>query len=305
MIRIKTSPAEDFRAKHIWRKIINNHTIYTCKHGKIAHYNDDDTIGRSLQLYGEWGEQEIYLISKHVNSNDTVLDIGANVGSHSLAFSSMVGDKGQVIAVDAQHQIFNLLCLNVILNNLNNVLCLNALMCSELSIESIPHNYEIRKTNYGAVSFVNRRTEPSTVSLPILGLTVDSLKLKRCNLIKIDVEAMEYDVLSGAYKTLVELKPYIYFEQTSSKNFEDIFKFLSAIGYTMYWHISNPFNQHNFNKLQVNIFGGACEVNIFCVPDGKKINSEISVNLVEIIEPIYNPPFPADSIDGWTTTENI
>jgi FkbM family methyltransferase len=273
--------------------------IYKCKHGQIAHYTSDDTIGRSLAKYGEWAEEEIYLISRYLKTGDTVLDIGANIGSHSLAFSKIIGENGFVIAIDAQYQIFKILCMNVLINELENILCLNALASDELTIEFTPYKKLKEKSNYGATSYLQRSTKLRDMKAPILGMTIDSLKLSYCNLIKIDVEGMELSVLRGSYDTLIKFKPYVYFEQTSSNGLKDIFSYLKDIGYTMYWHVANPYNSNNFNNEKLNIFGGTCEVNIFAIPKDKNLSGDKFASLVEIVEPIYNPPHPVDAISGW------
>jgi FkbM family methyltransferase len=46
-------------------------------------------------------------------------------------------------------------------------------------------------------------------------ITIDSLGLDGCDLIKIDVEGFEYAVILGALKTIIKYKPVIYYEKNS------------------------------------------------------------------------------------------
>ena len=50
------------------------------------------------------------------------LDIGANIGIHSVVLSSEVGE-GRVYSFEAQRVVFNMLVGNIALNSLENVFC--------------------------------------------------------------------------------------------------------------------------------------------------------------------------------------
>ena len=60
------------------------------RYGNMIIFSDDPTIGRSLELYGEYCYPEIELILNFVNPNSLVLDVGANIGSHSIAIAPYV-----------------------------------------------------------------------------------------------------------------------------------------------------------------------------------------------------------------------
>ena len=65
--------------------------VKRAKHGVFMYNRNDLFIGRSLDLYGEWCEYEILLLRNYIRESDVVLDIGANIGTHSVAFAAMVG----------------------------------------------------------------------------------------------------------------------------------------------------------------------------------------------------------------------
>ncbi|TFG83046.1 MAG: FkbM family methyltransferase, partial [Chromatiales bacterium] len=58
------------------------------------------------------------------NKNDT--DIGANIGTHTLALARLVGQQGLVFAFEPQRIVFQTLCANMALNSLDNVHCINS-----------------------------------------------------------------------------------------------------------------------------------------------------------------------------------
>lgn len=75
------------------------------RYGVILHYANDGVIGAALDIYGEWAEAEVSIFKKLLNRGHRVLDLGANVGAHSLVLSRIVGEEGAVYAIEAQPSI--------------------------------------------------------------------------------------------------------------------------------------------------------------------------------------------------------
>jgi len=61
---------------------------------------DDGVIGPCLLSYGEWSEGENIIMSQFIEEGDTVIDIGANIGTTVLSLSKKVGEKGKVLAFE-------------------------------------------------------------------------------------------------------------------------------------------------------------------------------------------------------------
>lgn len=286
---------------------------YQVRHGYLYHFDKDNTIGASLAHYGEWAEAEIYLLSKILQKGDVVLDIGANVGTHALGFARLVTLEGRVIAFDAQQNIFQILSTNMIVNQMYNVQCLNVMMGAEIGIRHIPASSITDATNFGAMSFLEYKNSNSQALnpininrlLPITMITVDSLSLERCALIKVDVEGMELDVFQGAVKTIERCRPTIYFEQTGEKNLAEILTFFRDCEYGLFWHVSNPFNAANFNNNPNNIFGGTCETNIIALPKERiEQATKLGVEADPLMEPVFTPPIPSLAIQGWNLPQD-
>ena len=51
----------------------------------------------------------------------TAVEVGANIGSHTVAIAHMVGPQGRVLAFEPQRAIFQVLCANIALNALEQV----------------------------------------------------------------------------------------------------------------------------------------------------------------------------------------
>ena len=93
--------------RHYPDKILQNSYIAVkrCKHGYLMYNTNDMYIGRSLDVYGEWCETELDLLSDYIKPGDTILDVGANIGTHSLFFANSVGEKGNDFHFGPQQQI--------------------------------------------------------------------------------------------------------------------------------------------------------------------------------------------------------
>jgi hypothetical protein len=96
-------------------------------------------------------------------------------------------------------------------------------------------------------------------------MTLDSLQLPSCRLIKIDVEGMELNVLQGAVELIDKYKPCLYVENDRAQNAPALTKFIDSLGYQMYWHMPPIYSTQNFFQNPHNAFGGTVSGNLICV----------------------------------------
>jgi predicted O-methyltransferase YrrM len=92
-----------------------------CRYGKMYFFAADQIIGASMTEYGEWAQEEIDLLVSLMERDSIVVDVGAFVGTHTLAFARRVNSGGQVYAFEPQPDHFRLLQRNVTENGLTNV----------------------------------------------------------------------------------------------------------------------------------------------------------------------------------------
>ena len=97
-------------------------------------------------------------------------------------------------------------------------------------------------------------------------VTLDSLALPRLRLMKVDVEGMEADVLTGARATIERLKPAVYVENDRAEHSRRLISLLFDIGYRLWWHITPLFNPNNFFRHQQDIFGNVVSFNMIGFP---------------------------------------
>src|ERR1700704_2394713 len=97
--------------------------ISMCRTGPMLYNKNDAYIGGSLRKYGEfcWLEFEDVL-NKVVRPGELVVDAGANIGTHPVEFSRLVGPEGAVFAFEPQRLVFQALCANIAINQCVNVM---------------------------------------------------------------------------------------------------------------------------------------------------------------------------------------
>jgi len=259
------------------------------KHGSFFVLKSDTYVGRSLVEYGEWTEGEIDLILQILRPGDHVLDVGANIGSHSIPMAKRVAPNGLVHSFEPQPTLFQLLAANVVTNGLENVRLFNAAVGEKSGAIPMPDIDYGKQSNFGSVS-VERLTEAvnksqSTQShreMPVV--TVDGVfKRRQLRLMKIDVEGMEAAVLKGAEGTISRCRPVLYVENEFADRSPELLSILQEFGYDCYWHIAACFRPGNFRNRSDDIFGNIACINVLGLPreTGQNVKGLAKITNVE------------------------
>jgi FkbM family methyltransferase len=218
---------------------------------------NDLYIGRSLELYGEWSEGEIALFQHLLRAGDIVVEVGANIGTHTIFFARTVGAAGRVLAFEPQRIVFQTLCGNLALNSLTNVHCYAVALGESAGFAQIPVLDHRQPLNFGGVSLSS-----AAIGEQIQVATLDSFALPQCRLLKIDVEGMELAVLKGAVETIRRCQPILYLENDRQERSRDLIHYIQSLGYDLFWHRPTLFNANNFYQNPHNAFGNTISVNM-------------------------------------------
>ncbi|MFE5729290.1 FkbM family methyltransferase [Streptomyces sp. NPDC056528] len=166
-----------------------------------------DLIQRYLYLFGIWEPHMTRWLRQRLRPGDTYVDVGANIGYYSLLAAQLVGDEGQVVAVEASPAFQQRLLRNVALNEYRNVRAVNGAVSD---VEETLKFVLASSANMGANSIVpyegpaESTFEIEARPLPDL-LTAD--EIARARVIKIDVEGAEGSVVRGMARMLPRLRP--------------------------------------------------------------------------------------------------
>ncbi len=237
------------------------------RNGYCLYNKNDIYIGKSLKYYGEFSQLEAEVFKQICKSNDTVIEVGANIGTHTQIFSKLVGNKGVVLAYEPQRIVFQTLCANMALNSITNVYTFQEALGNEEKYIKVPDLNFKKQNNFGGVSL-----EKQLNGTPVKQSKLDNLvnKINRLRFIKIDVEGMEIDVLKGAKNLISKFKPMIYVENDRQEKSKELIELIQSYGYELYWHLPPLFNPNNFKKNKKNIFGNIVSVNMLCVHNDNK-----------------------------------
>ncbi|AOJ36290.1 FkbM family methyltransferase [Burkholderia metallica] len=236
-----------------------------CRHGKMLFNSNDEFVGRSLSLYGEWSEPEAFLFMQMVRQGDTVVEAGANIGSHTVMLSKTVGDNGTVFAFEPQRHTFQLLNANLALNERLNVRAFQYAVGDVDETVEFPIVDPRLPNNFGGSSLLMSHAVAEQVPLR----TIDSLRLPRLDFLKADVEGFEIQTIRGAQDSIRTLRPIVYLEYLnhytgdSSKSFLEYF---APLGYRVWYFITPVYNRLNFRGNPENVFDGIWSFDLVCVP---------------------------------------
>lgn len=266
---------------------LEDHVMATpCRQGVIHHFDFDGPVGTALSVYGEWAQAELDALAPYVPAGGHVLDIGANVGTHAVAFARMVGARGRVTALEPQAEIFALLRRTVAVNGLDGVITpLRAGAAGQAGVGRIARIAAPEGQNLRAVRLRNATAGTAGDAVRNTGqdieqdvphqvplLTIDGLGLHlpghgtRPDLIKVDAEGDEAAILRGAAAAIHACRPALHLECSGFAQAWPAARQALAWGYAVF-HLRLPaFNPANFRRATRNIFGATEEGALLCIP---------------------------------------
>ena len=209
--------------------------IVNTDHGAFV-TDTKDFIGNRVFHDLVWEPEIIKIYKSLLQSNYIVVDIGAHMGFHTVNFAF---NSKHVYAFEPQLHLYNQVCGNIFLNDLNErITCFNVGL-GEINKRSSfgsldkhntlnwDGNWDVELINYGG-----RSLEDNLGTDEIEIRTLDSFNLNP-HFIKMDVEGYELKTLQGAKKTLITNHPILLFESFPEFQ-EDVFDFLKDIGYEIF-----------------------------------------------------------------------
>jgi FkbM family methyltransferase len=202
----------------------------------------NEGIDLAIYLFGRFEPETIKLYDLYIKEGDIVLDIGANLGSHTLPLALKAGDSGKVHAFEPTKFAFQKLTKNV---ELNPILASRINLCQVMFVGRESEQIEPRIFSSwpldGEKEDLHEKHKGKLMSTDgAVALTLDSWaksnNLECINFIKIDVDGHEYSVLSGGknllyiYKPMImmELAPYVF---KGPSEFDGLINLLKDVGY--------------------------------------------------------------------------
>lgn len=232
--------------------------------------NEPVALYISTQSYIEWkilaeGTYEPAtgnLISLSLRPGFVALDIGANIGVHTLRMARAVGEKGTVISCEPLPYLQNKLRRNVQLNRMEDIVHILPVAVSDqpgetrMSGSAESFNQGTGRMDASGETLVNVTTGDAILN---------ELNITRLDLIKIDIEGYEMKAIRGMENSIRKFRPRLlvefdahYWEKCGS-SWEEFRGFLHNLGYQIY-------KIEEFALQEVPSDPGVPSCNLFCIP---------------------------------------
>ena len=192
---VKTIISQEHQLKFLVSKVLIRTKLSTFLIIKYDGYRlrfYPSSASRSLWIDNTERNHVFEFIQDYLQKNDTLIDVGSNIGTISLGSSLIVGSKGKIYSIEPHPKTFNFLKGNITLNHFTNIETFNVALGS----------------SSGNIIFSDKKSDDQNdVVITGSGLTVPMVRLDdlidstNIALLKIDVEGYEKFVLMGSART--------------------------------------------------------------------------------------------------------
>ncbi len=174
----------------------------------------DGFVDREIYYFGAYAPSELNFLAfacsilRSHRRPITFVDVGANVGQHSL-FMSQHADR--VIAYEPNPEVAQRLLANIELNNVANLDVVQCALGDENGFATLGSGLD---KNDGSRSLLWTLDKQANIRVSVLNAdqALRDANIARVDLLKLDVEGYEKHVLSGLCGTLQRDRPIILFE---------------------------------------------------------------------------------------------
>lgn len=192
----------------------------------------DDLIGRSFAVTGAYEEAGVAAVEwlcdqGHIQDsyNRTFVDVGANIGTYSLALSARFKT---VLAFEPHPVVNQVLTLNKGINGFDN---LNIQPYGLSNIDTQAKLYEPAKNIGGSSLEYQDSGSNYTVKIKHASTAINKLNGSKVSFIKMDVEGHELMVMQGLKELLIEDQPVVAFEANNLDRNEQLLELMKSAGY--------------------------------------------------------------------------
>ncbi|MBF0501978.1 MAG: FkbM family methyltransferase [Candidatus Riflebacteria bacterium] len=218
------------------------------RHGIRWHLDLTEGIDLSIYLLGAFEPLTRMAYTRLISPGAYVIDIGANIGAHTLPLAHLVGNSGRVLAIEPTAFAYEKLCANAALNPELQP----QIMAEQVYLVGTASDTMLLEANaswpmfaLGSRDVLNQGLSKSTTGghASTLDDLVKQAKFPRVDFIKIDVDGHERGVLTGGQKTLEKYRPRMIAElaphefSRESGDLEEIISLLRRLDYKL-WDFS-------------------------------------------------------------------
>lgn len=244
-----------------------------CRDGILTMPLFDRYVTLSLLLYGEYSPREAALLSSWLRPGDTAVDVGANLGTLTLAMARSVGETGRVIAFEPQAAIHGCLQQTLADSGIGHVELHRRAVGATAGRAVVPQLDLGQAANFGGVSIADAGDSVGEMERGgdmVELVCLDDLELPACRLLKIDVEGRELDVLRGASGLIGRCRPLIVVECDRPDRLAPLRALLREHGYRVFRHEPPLFDAANHRNCPHDAFPRIVSGNLLALPEGEE-----------------------------------
>lgn len=192
------------------------------------------TVSTGNYYFGLFEYVEMMFVLNYLDKEDVFVDVGANIGDYSILSAKCCG--ANAIAFEPMPNVYDFMKRQIELNDINDKVQMYQMgLSNEKGV--------LKFTNEDAVSHavLDNKMEPNLIEVPV-GTLDDVLDSRPINIVKIDVEGLEYHVLQGAKKSIMQSECNVVMAECNGLcsryniNENDIINLLSECGFAPYYY---------------------------------------------------------------------
>lgn len=212
----------------------------TTKFGDLFDVSLSSFLEWHLWAFGAYEEHFAGLFERLVRPGEHCVDVGANVGIHTIRLARLVGAAGETIALEPDPELAESIERNACLNGLTNVRVIQAAASRAGGSSLRLYRPAGTDPNRGRASLLPHEylTGPAW-EVPVVRL--DDVSSGPVTLLKIDVEGHEEAVIAGAAATIEKHSPSIIFEHAPG--------LLGEMAASPFWALRD----HGYQLLRINL----------------------------------------------------
>jgi FkbM family methyltransferase len=174
-------------------------------------------IDFAIYLLGGFEVRTLKLYERLIKPGDVVLDIGANIGAHTLPLAALAGPCGRVIAFEPTKYAYEKLRRNLAINPqlADRVTAIQCALLASLKAElpeEIYSSWPLDQNESLHAVHGGRLCSTSGATISTLDSSLERLGVDRVDFVKLDVDGHEADVLLGGGDVLRRFRPSILME---------------------------------------------------------------------------------------------
>jgi FkbM family methyltransferase len=224
----------------------NRHSIQTVvdyDDGLRLHVDTNSFCEWYIYFYGAFRPEISKLLNEILQPGHVAMDIGANIGMHTVIMANRVGRRGRVMSFEPDPHPYARLQANLRLNNLDFVETHRAALSGKTEKRKLfLHDETIGNFANASLYAENVGANTQTVEIEVLSLD-DVIALNpppRLDAIKLLAQGEEWNILQGGRETIARYRPHVFFLyepsywQRQNLNLMDGVRFFGDYGYKTY-----------------------------------------------------------------------